>query len=178
MWKSIAALTLLLATTPALAQTVQYDKSQVTSTATVMGGPAIGSFKKFTASVEFDPAKPDAGKATIEIDTASFDIGMDDMNSDAKTPTWFDTAQYPKAQFVSSGVSKLGEGRYEALGKLTLKGVTKDVKVPFTYKGGVFEGVLPIKRLDYNIGTGRWQSTAMVADEVQIKFRITLSGKK
>jgi polyisoprenoid-binding protein YceI len=143
-----------------------------------MGGPAEGVFRKFTAAIDFDPAKPEAGKATIEIDIGSFDIGMDDMNRDTQSPTWFDAAQFPKAKFVSTSVRKVGEGRYEALGKLTLKGTTKDIVAPFTYKNGVFEGVLPIKRLDYKIGTGRFEKTNTVADEIQIKFRITLSSKK
>ncbi len=177
MWKYVAALTLLLVMTPALAQTVQYDKSQISTVATVMGGPAEGTFRKFTATIVFDPAKPETGKATIEIDTGSFDIGMDDMNSDTKTPTWFDVAQYPKAVFVSSSVRKAGGG-YEAVGTLTLKGITKDVVVPFTFQNGVFEGLLPIKRLDYKIGTGKFERTNTVADEVQIKFRIALNNKK
>ena len=54
---------------------------------------------------------------------------------------------------------------------------TRDVVAPVTVKqqGGlsVFEGAFPLRRLDYAIGEGAWSDTETVADEVQIKFRIT-----
>jgi polyisoprenoid-binding protein YceI len=40
----------------------------------------------------------------------------------------------------------------------------------------VATGVLPIKRLAFSIGDGDWADTSMVADEVQVKFKFSLSG--
>ena len=37
-------------------------------------------------------------------------------------------------------------------------------------------GVLPIKRLAFKIGDGEWADTSMVADEVQVKFKLALTG--
>jgi polyisoprenoid-binding protein YceI len=56
------------------------------------------------------------------------------------------------------------------------------VVAPFTYKdeggSGVFDGVFPIRRLQYNIGEGAWKDTDTVADEVQIKFHLVTSAIK
>jgi len=61
-------------------------------------------------------------------------------------------------------------------GKLTIKGKTATVTLPveMTQNGATqtFDGVLPIKRSAFNVGTGEWKDTSVVADDVQIKFHI------
>ncbi|MCK6384628.1 MAG: YceI family protein, partial [Rhodocyclaceae bacterium] len=56
---------------PALAQ-VDAAKSSVVAVSKQMGVPVDGKFKRFTAQVSFDPARPAEGKASVEIDIASF----------------------------------------------------------------------------------------------------------
>jgi polyisoprenoid-binding protein YceI len=55
------------------------------------------------------------------------------------------------------------------------------VVVPVQYhKDGatqVFDGVLPIKRLQYGVGQGEWSDTSLVADDVQLKFHIVSNGQ-
>jgi polyisoprenoid-binding protein YceI len=165
---------------PALAQ-VDAAKSSVIAVSKQMGVPVEGKFRRFSAQVSFDPAKPADGRASIEIDIASFDLGDADFNRETAKKEWFDAAKFPKATFVTSAIKPDGAGKYEAAGKLTIKGVTRDVVAPVRFKaeGGqqVFEGVLPIKRLTFNIGEGEWKDTSTVADDVQIKFRIVTAKK-
>lgn len=175
---ALALGTMLLA--PALAQ-VDAAKSSVVAISKQMGVPVEGKFRRFTAQVSFDLAKPADGKASIEIDIASFDLGDADFNRETVKKEWFDAAKFPKATFVTSAIKPAGAGKYEAAGKLTIKGITRDVVAPVSFKaeGGqqVFEGVLPIKRLQFNIGEGEWKDTATVADDVQIRFRIVAVKK-
>ncbi len=142
-----------------------------------MNVPVEAKFKKFNAQIDYDPAKPDTAKASVEIETASLDVGDPDMNKEVAKKEWFNSAQFPKASFVSSGIKSAGPGKLTVAGKLSIKGKTADVSFPLAVKaeGGkqVFEGALPIKRLAYNIGEGEWKDTSMVADEVVIKFRVT-----
>ena len=142
-----------------------------------MNVPVEAKFKKFNAQIDYDPAKPDAAKASVEIETASLDLGEAEMNKEVAKKEWFNAAQFPKASFVSSGIKSAGPGKLNVSGKLTIKGKASDVSFPLTVKaeGGkqVFEGALPIKRLAYNIGEGEWKDTSMVADDVVIKFRVT-----
>ncbi|MBI4989195.1 MAG: YceI family protein [Rhodocyclales bacterium] len=165
---------------PALAQ-VDAAKSSVVAVSRQMGVPVEGKFRRFSAQVSFDPARPAEGKASLEIDIASFDLGDADFNRETAKKEWFDAAKFPKATFVTSAIKPAGPGKFDAAGKLTIKGKTLDVVAPVTYKaeGGqqVFEGVLPIKRLQFNIGEGEWKDTATVADDVQIKFRIVTAKK-
>ncbi len=37
-------------------------------------------------------------------------------------------------------------------------------------------GVLPLKRLAFKIGENEWADTSMVADDVQVKFKLALTG--
>jgi len=162
---------------------VQPEKSRVSFVSKQMGVPVEGSFGKFAAQVAFDPAKPEAGRARIDLDLASIDAGSAEANDEVKSKAWFDTRQFPRATFVSTGVKPLGAGRYEALGKMTIKGRTRDVVAPFSFKAAgnaaVLEGSIPVMRLQFGVGEGIWSDTGTVADEVQVRFRFTVAaGKK
>jgi polyisoprenoid-binding protein YceI len=141
-----------------------------------MNVPVEAKFKKFNAQVDYDAAKPETAKASVDIDTASLDLGDPEMNKEVAKKDWFNSAQFPKASFVSSSIKPNGAGKLTVAGKLAIKGKSVDVNFPLTVKteGGkqVFEGALPIKRLAFNIGEGEWKDTSMVADEVVIKFRV------
>ncbi|MFB9246204.1 YceI family protein [Massilia antarctica] len=152
-------------------------KSTVSASFKQMNVPVDAKFTKFTANIDYDPAKPDAAKASVEIDTASLDLGDPLMNKEVAKKDWFNSAQFPKATFVSSGIKAAGPGKMTVTGKLSIKGKTSDVSFPLTVKTEAgkhtFDGTLPIKRLTYNIGDGEWKDTSMVADEVLIKFRVS-----
>jgi len=175
---------------PALAieySTLLAERSQVAFTSRQMGVPVEGLFGKFTTSLVFDPARPEAGHATIEIDLASIDAGSAEANEEVVGKNWFHVKAHPTARFTSSGVKVLGGGRFEVRGPLTLKGRTQEVAAPFSFRAdggnGVFEGIFTLKRLDFAIGEGAWGDTSTVANEVQIKFRFVAApaaaaGKK
>jgi polyisoprenoid-binding protein YceI len=152
-------------------------KSSVTATFKQMGVPVEAKFKQFSAQIDYDAAKPAASKASVEIATASFDLGDAEYNKEVAKKEWFNTAQFPKASFVSTAIAPAGAGKLNVSGKLTIKGRSADVSFPLSVKseGGkqVFEGQLPIRRLAFSIGEGEWKDTSMVADEVVIKFRVT-----
>jgi polyisoprenoid-binding protein YceI len=174
--------TMLTAGTVSAAELTQLNpaKSQITFVSKQMGVPVDGRFKKFDAKITVDPARPEAGKAQFEIDLASIDTGSDDADSEVKGKSWFNAATFPKATFVSSQVRPLGNNRYEALGKLTIKGTTRDVVAPFSIKqeagGALFDGSFVLNRLQFKIGEGAWADTATVADEVQVKFKFFVTG--
>ncbi len=151
-------------------------KSSVSAVFRQMNVPVEAKFKKFAAAIDYDAAKPELAKASVEIDTASLDVGDAEMNKEVAKKDWFNSAQYPKATFVSSSIKPAAGGKLTVNGKLSIKGKSTDVSFPLTVKTEagkqVFEGALPIKRLTYNIGEGDWKDTSMVADEVVIKFRV------
>jgi polyisoprenoid-binding protein YceI len=167
-----------LATALAYAAPLKLDpaKSSVSAAFKQMNVPVEANFKTFTAAIDYDPAHPNAAKATVEITTASLDLGDQSMNQEVAGKPWFNSAQFPKASFVSSAISADGPGKLKVTGTLSLKGKAMPVSFPLSVKQDgakqVFEGSLPIKRLAFNIGEGEWKDTSMVADEVLIKFRV------
>jgi len=157
---------------------VQLDKSTITFVSKQMSVPVEGVFKKFTAKVTINPAKAASGKAQIDIDLASIDAGSTEANDEVKGKNWFSVAEFPTASFVSDSVKVLAPGKFEAAGKLTIKGKTMQVLAPFTLKEDkgqlIVDGSFTMKRLDYAIGSGLWSDTSVVADEVQVKFHLLL----
>ena len=150
--------------------------SSVSAVFKQMDVPVESSFKRFDARIDYDAAHPDKASARVDIDTASFDMGQADYNKEIAKKEWFNSAQFPKATFVSSSIKPAGAGKLTVTGKLTIKGKTADVSFPLSVKpeGGkqVFEGQLPIKRRVFNVGEGEWQDTSIVADDIVIKFRV------
>jgi polyisoprenoid-binding protein YceI len=154
------------------------EKSFVRFVSKQMNVPVEGIFRKFSAQVAWNAAKPELSTARIELEPASIDLGMEDINKETRTKEWFDVAAQPKAFFVSGAVKSLGDGRFESAGKLTIKGRTRDVVALFSAKaeagGMAFEGAFPIRRLEFGIGEGSWGDTNVVANEVEIRFRLQL----
>ncbi|GAC1407183.1 MAG: YceI family protein [Burkholderiaceae bacterium] len=141
--------------------------------------PVEAKFRIFNAQIDFDPGKPSAAKASMEIDIPSFDLGDPDYNKEVLKKEWFNSAQFPKATFISTAITPSPVGKITVSGKLTIKGKTADVSFPLTQKAEagrqVFDGTLPIKRLTFGIGEGDWKDTGVVADEVIIRFHIVAS---
>ena len=145
-----------------------------------MGVPLDGHFKKFDGQISFDTAKPEAAKIAFSIDTGSATLGAPESDAEMPKATWFNVAKFPQAAFQSASVKSLGGGKYQITGKLTIKGNSKDVEIPvaLAQANGVTTatGQFAIKRLVYKIGEGEWADTSMVADDVQVKFKLAVSG--
>lgn len=155
-------------------------QSDVAFTFRQMGVPVEGHFKRVDAQLAFDPKQPAAGKVTLAIDLNSATLGDAATDAELVKPAWFDTRKAPSATFQSSSIKALGGNKFEVAGKLTIKGQVKDTVVPVTLaqSGGVTTatGAFAIKRLDYNIGEGEWKDTQIVANDVQVKFKLSFTG--
>lgn len=154
-------------------------QSEITFVSKQMGVPVDGRFRQFDGQIAFEPAKPAATKIAFSVDLASVSIGKE-ADAELSKPVWFNTAKFPKATFQSGAVKALGGGKFEIAGKLAIKGVSSDVVVPVTLTQSgattTATGAFPIKRLTFKIGENEWTDTSMVADEVQVKFKLALTG--
>jgi len=155
-------------------------QSEVSFTSKQMGVPVDGKFRKFDAQVNFDPKKPDAAKIAITIDLASVSLGAPESEGELAKQPWFDTKKFPQASFQSTSVKATGPGKFDVAGKLSIKGTPRDIVVPvaLAQSGGTTTatGAFTIKRLDFKIGEGEWTDTSMVANDVQVKFKLALTG--
>ena len=155
-------------------------QSEIAFVSKQMGVPVEGRFKKFDAQIAFNPAKPDASKIAFTVDIASATVGAPETDAELPKATWFNTAKFPQATFQSTTVKALGGGKFEVSGKLAIKGNSRDVVVPVALAQSgattTVTGTFPLKRLAFKIGENEWADTSMVADDVQVKFKLALTG--
>jgi polyisoprenoid-binding protein YceI len=155
-------------------------QSQITFVSKQMGVPVNGSFRKFDAQVAFEPKKPEAAKIALTIDLASASLGSAETEAELAKPDWFNTKAFPQATFQSTSVKATGAGAFNVVGKLSIKSLSQDLTVPVTLvqAGGntTASGKFSIKRLDFKIGDGDWKDTSMVADPVEVNFKLVLTG--
>lgn len=174
----LVALAISSVSTSSHAANVQIDapKSTVHVVFKQMNVPVQAQFKKFTATIDYNSAKPESSKAQVDIDASSLNLPAPEYNAEVLKKEWFNAAQFPKASFVSTSMKSAGAGKLDVTGNLTIKGKTVVASFPLSIKtegkSVTFEGSLPIKRLTFNIGEGEWKDTSMIADEVMIKFKV------
>ena len=176
----LSSLALLVAVPAHAQQALQPAQSSIQFTAKQMGVPLEGHFKKFGAQIAFDPAKLATSRIAFTVDTGSATLGSRETDAELPKPTWFNVPQFPQATFQSSSIKALGGGKFDVTGKLTIKGQSRDVTVPVTLTQSgattTATGTLALKRLAYKIGENEWADTSMVADDVQVQFKLALTG--
>jgi polyisoprenoid-binding protein YceI len=149
-------------------------KSTLSATFTVQKVPVEAPFLKFSGHIDYDPANPAAAKSSLEVQTASLDIGSADYNEEVQGKKWFDVAHFPKGTFVSTAVVPKGPGKLQAMGNLTLKGKTTPITVFITVsKAGSltqFDGAFDISRKAYGIDDPQWND--VLDDTVKVKFHL------
>ena len=183
-WKTcagnLACAALACFSLPASAVPIDPSRSSLTATFRQMNVPVEGAFKRISGDLVFDVARPQEARAALDIDLASFDLGpgTEDYAVETRRKDWFDTTRFPRATFTLAGARALGGDRFEARGKLSLKGRVLDLVTQVTrrFEGGlnVFEGQVPIRRLAFGIGEGEWRDPSVVADEVIVRFRLVV----
>jgi polyisoprenoid-binding protein YceI len=71
---------------------------------------------------------------------------------------------------------------YEAVGKLTIRDITRELHVPFSFRTaseqgvnvGYMSGKTSLRRLDYGVGQGDWKATDQVGNDVGVAFELRL----
>ncbi len=163
-------------------KTVAIDKSKVTFSYKQMGVSVDGHFNKFVSQMSFDPAKPANAKASIEIELASVDAGSSEADEEVMGKSWFNVKSFPKATFVSTQIKPAGTQQFEVMGKLSIKGQTRDIAFALKHTpqgvNGVFTGGFTLKRGDFTIGEGPWAKFDIVANDIQVNFQLTAQPGK
>jgi polyisoprenoid-binding protein YceI len=178
----LAAAAAVLFTGPTMAATWTVDpaKSKIGFSGVQTDQPFFGSFKTWTAAVEFDPAQPAAAHVLITIDTGSATTGDTQRDEALPGSDWFDVSGFPKATFEAQGFMPKGGNAYETKGTLSIRGVSKDVVLPFTLTidGDTAHAVGSAKLLRnaFGVGQGAWASDQYVAFDVGVD--VDLVAKK
>jgi len=156
-------------------------KSAIRFSGVQVGAPFSGRFERFEAKVDFDPAKPEAGHATVLIDLASARTG--DVQRDEALPQkdWFDVKSANQARFEASRFVDKGHGDYDAVGTLTIRGTGRPLTLPFhlTLDQGQAHAVghVGLVRTDFGVGQGSWASGQWVGLDVRVDIDVIATTK-
>lgn len=177
----IAAALALSIQSPAFSQTNTWTVDPAQSSLgfeVQQGGNALtGTFKTWTASIDFDPDAPETANISAKIQPASVSTGNPQFDGTLPNADWFDAAAFPEAEFTATNVLLIEGNSYRATGTLKIKGISHPVDLDFTLKvdGDIAkaEGQAILKRLDYNLGSGIGAET--VGDAVTVTLDLTAS---
>ncbi len=148
-----------------------------------------GAFKTFDASIY--TAEKDFNSVEIDlwIDPASITTGDEKRDEHLKGADFFDVENHKQITFVSDSIERTDSiSNHEMWGKLTIKGITKTVKLNVQFGGieidpnGIekagFTAVFIIRRSEWGLIWNKTLETGglLLSDEVKISCEIELSN--
>jgi polyisoprenoid-binding protein YceI len=137
-----------------------------------LGFNTSGSFSGLAGAITFVPNNPDGCHFDVTIDAKSVNTGVEMRDDHLRSADYFDVKNYPQIRFVSVKVSGTkNNGTLFVSGKLTMKGITKDISFPFTAQpmqdGYLFNGEFKINRRDFKVGGG-----STVSDNLTVMLKV------
>jgi len=155
----------------ARAQYVPIDKgSTLTFKIGNFGFDVNGSFSGFKGIINFDPQNMADSSFDVTIDAATVNTDNNLRDEHLRGASYFDVKNYPIIRFVSSKINSSGSS-FTAYGKLTIKGKTKDISIPFTATSAAnecqFNGSFKINRKDFGVG-----GTSTISNELEVSLNV------
>ena len=140
-----------------------------------------GSFNDANGLLRLEAADPSRSTADITIQAASIDSGSTDRDNHLRSADFLDVETYPTLRFVSTATREVGEDEYLLTGKLTIRGVTREVEIAITLVGtevdpfgnvrAGFEATTRISRKDFGL---TW-NVALESGGVLVSDRVNIS---
>lgn len=94
-----------------------------------------GRFGTVSGTVELDESDPSRSSAEVTIDASSIDTRNDDRDAHLRSADFLDVENHPTIEFRSKRFEPQGEDRYQVVGDLTIRGVTREVVLEMTEEG-------------------------------------------
>ncbi|MDZ7265942.1 MAG: YceI family protein [candidate division KSB1 bacterium] len=147
-----------------------------------------GKFKDFSGTIIYDEKDLSQSSVNVTIKVASIDTENEARDKHLRSEDFFNAAQDSLITFTSRKIEKRGEG-FVAVGDLTMRGVTKEIVLPFTLLGTIkdpwgnkrlaVEARTTINRFDYGV---KWDKTLeggnlIVGKEVEVNLNIEAIAK-
>lgn len=162
-------------TAPPATWTIDKSASRIEFTGSQTGKDFTGSFSSFDVAIAFDSGNLGASRIKATIETASASTGDRQRDDALPSSDWFSSASFPTAVFESSDIRAAGSG-FEARGRLTIRGVAKDVALPFSLKiegdRATADGSVSLIRTDFGVGQGEFAGGEWVGLDVKVTLHI------
>jgi polyisoprenoid-binding protein YceI len=139
-----------------------------------------GHFNDFQGSIKFDPDHLKDSRFDFKVKVGSIDTNNGERDKHLQSADFFDVDQYPEMTFKSTSIVHKTGDQYEVDGVLTIKDVSKSLKIPFTYPGSRqhplnpkwvvagFDARMTIDRLVYHVGSGKFYQMGAVGKDVKV----------
>ena len=127
-----------------------------------------GEFREFEGEILLDEDDISKSSVSAVIKAASLTTGIDRRDAHLKSSDFLSAEEFPDITFQSKRVEKAGEG-YVAVGDLTIRGVTKEIALPFTLAGPITD---PQKRKRIGVEA----STTIDRNEYGVSWNRILEG--
>lgn len=142
-----------------------------------------GNFSRYTADARVDREDLTASSIKMTIDVASLDTGVDMRDEHLRDEDFLAVRRFPQATFTSTKVERTEKpDQLMVSGKLTIRGITKDVVVPVMIadegEGLRAKGKITIDRFQYGVAYEGGMLLPKVANEVDVTFDVGVSPKK
>lgn len=149
-----------------------------------------GNFQEISATIDFDPAQPTAGRFSFAIKVNSINTGIAKRDKHLLSNDFFDASAFPTIKFASTSISDGGNGQLTIAGKLSIKGKEHDLVLPLHFAGIKdhpavagkqvigFNGRLSLDRLALNVGSGKYYKQGLVGKEVEVLVSIEALAAK
>ena len=119
-----------------------------------------GQFGEFDATMNFDGKDVSTGNVEMTMKMASISTDNENRDEHLKSADFFDAEKYPEIVFKSKKVIKGDGGKFQLVGDMTMRGVTKEVTFDCEYHGSVemkgtvksgFTATATINRQDFGV---------------------------
>lgn len=145
-----------------------------------------GEFKDFAGEILYDPEDITRSSVSVVIQAASLDTRNERRNNHLKSPDFFAAEQFPEITFQSKRVERRGDG-FVAIGDLTIRGITREIELPFTLAGPVAgpggrprlgaEAAVTLNRHQFEVSWNRAvEGVMMVGDDARIDIQVEAIG--
>jgi polyisoprenoid-binding protein YceI len=152
------------------------DASKAKITFSVNGpfGTVNGSLTGLKSTILFDEIDLAASSFDASVDPKTISTGIKLRNRDLQKDKYLDSDKHPLISFHSEKIQKDGKG-FKAIGDLTIKGVKKNIEIPFTFSetgnNGIFKGSFTIQRQDYSVGS----SGGSIGNTISVKLEVPVT---
>jgi polyisoprenoid-binding protein YceI len=130
-----------------------------------------GSFKGLEGTVLFDSNKPEDCNVSLSVMANTVDTGIKLRDNHLKKEEYLDVTRYSELSFISKRIAKQ-EGKWMAIGTLTIKNINKEVSFPFEVSRLndeiMFKGEFMINRRDFKVGGNSFS----LADDLVVHFEL------
>jgi len=166
-----------LAATPAPIWMVDQRASKLGFVSSMGGGPFAGQFDRWQAAIRFDPKNLAGSSVLVRVALPSARTGSPDRDEALPGTEWFDTAHHAQAIFAAKTFKDLGDGRYQAIGTLSLRGVTRPLTLLFqlriTGNQARMMGSTTIDRRAFGVGQGQFAGAESIPFAVKLNVSLT-----